>query len=124
MDSELIKKIMKVYINQLEEEENGAENIDLNHVYYHLASINPKLKYHWICTECIKTHGVNCDPIIQENNNKIMKKLIKYHKADENHKLSVAYNIERADPEYKKQYEEYLNNNKEQLEEMVRNFYL
>ena len=34
-----------------------------------------------------------------------MKKLIKHHKADENHKLSVAYNIERADPEYKKQYD-------------------
>ena len=34
---------------------------------FHLASIKQKIKYLWICSECIKTHGVNCDPIIQEN---------------------------------------------------------
>ena len=40
MDSELIKKIMKVYISQLEE--NGEENVDLNHESFILYQSNQK----------------------------------------------------------------------------------
>ena len=58
-----------------------------------MAFIKPDLKYCWICTECIKTHGKNCEAIIQGNNIKNMKKLIKLHCNDENHKLAVACNI-------------------------------
>ena len=89
MDSELMIEIMNARIQQLREE-NGGENepfeletnkinTDLDILYYHLASINPKLKYHWICTECIKRRGVNCNPIIQTNNKQKMKKLMEHH---------------------------------------------
>ena len=89
MDSELMIEIMNARIQQLREE-NGGENepfeletdkinTDLDILYYHLTSINPKLKYHWMCTGCIKRHGVNCNPIIQTNNKQKMKKLMKHH---------------------------------------------
>ncbi len=74
MNSKLMTEIMNVRIKQL----NGGENKkfeletnkiidDLLNVYYHFASIKPKLKYHWICSECIKCYGINCDHIIQKN---------------------------------------------------------
>ena len=90
MDSELMLEIMNARIKQLREENRGENetfeletneiNTNLDILYYHLASINPKLKYHWICTECIKRRGVNCNPIIQTNNKQKMNKLIKQHK--------------------------------------------
>ncbi len=54
----------------------------------------------------------------------MMKKLVKHHKADKEHILEVDFNVEGSDPEFQKQYKEYLKNNKIQLEEKIRNFYL
>ena len=95
-------------------------NLDI--LNYHMAFVKPDLKYYWICTECIQTHGKNCDAIIQGNNKKYMKKLIKLHCNDENHELAVACNIFYADPENKREYEEFLRENKEKLEEIVSQF--
>ena len=89
---------------------------------FHMALIKPDLKYYWICTECIQTHGKNSDVIIQGNNKKYMKKLIKLHCNDENHELAVACNIFYADLENKREYEEFLRENKEKLEELVSQF--
>ena len=87
-----------------------------------MAFINPNSKYHWICSECIKTHEKNCSAVIQSNNKKDMKKLIKVHSNDEDHVLAVENNIIDADPEYIKYKEEYLRDNKEKLEEIVSQF--
>ena len=51
-----------------------------------------------------------------------MKKLIKLHCKDENHKLAVAWNIFYADPENKREYKEFLRENKEIIEELVSQF--
>ena len=79
-------EIMNVRIKQLNGGENKNFELETNkinddwlNVYYHLASIDPKLKYHWMCTGCIKRHGVNCNPIIQTNNKQKMKKLMEHH---------------------------------------------
>ena len=97
-------------------------NTNLDIIYFHMAFINPNSKYHWICSECIKTHGKNCSAVIQSNNKKDMKKLIKVHCNDEDHVLAVENNIIDADPEYIKYKEEYLRDNKEKLEEIVSQF--
>ena len=35
-------------------------NTSLDIIHFHMAFINPNSKYHWICSECIKTHRKNC----------------------------------------------------------------
>ena len=77
-------------------------NLDL--INHHISFMNIKSKYIWICSKCIKKHGKNCTAIFQNNNIKIMKKLVKAHCDDEGH-------ID-ADPEYISTKEEYLRDNK------------
>ncbi len=65
MKSKLMTEIMNTRIKQFNGGENkkieletNKKNNELFNFYYHLASIEPKLKHDWICSECIKCYAL------------------------------------------------------------------